>query len=714
MPGNHVLVCQGFYEHNCKTCIVEGKCIIIFFSYMALLTLNYGGRMEKTQEAHRVAEHEGLSYREAKRVVESNLFLDEYPRWNLGSPHQSVILHEMFLHAESWGCKEAECMCCRGHQSCVREPNSEEDQSALRLIGYHTSCKELRDVYYSIYSLNRVLGFPSCGEVKRMRVIQEILSSLQERLQRRTPSTEAKDVPEHDMGLIPLPTYEVALQDVHCKVIQTAANLQNDLDRLDSELWGRSWTRSPSITQNRMRSESRHRTRSQSQHRRWSRGWSKMWFESHHRTQMGSPHWEHPRGRSGEWVRTRSQDCHQGFSPNKWICSQDCAQGSQGQRVSFRMPEDEDSGTASQEPSIELPTKDLEQWLDHQVDQLGTTTWWGELQAVPSITDLHQFARKIQASFHVPEIQFWVCPDHGYSAPPAPKCLNRGAFLPEWLEYQDVHQRPKLLTEAYCQCLQHWAEKVSLPVSQEFWLLAESVRELCQAIGEFVTITKQDIMEGLEMEKPIDSHQPPPMTIFGQVLDSPTKGQEKTPTAMGIPQQNRMPMLRGRPSLFASSQLSNHSPGTPSLPVVPLTRVLAVRQSATLTRSFIDTTVEMETLEPAQLARKTSNDVATMGKMTLRVSSLNAGQIIQDDSTGAVYLDIIATSMGRIVIGSTKHKKKTSHRMDLHHHEHPWYLPLGEYKHLYICLLSRLAFLSTKIVKRSGVYSPVQGVCSRQ
>ena len=161
------------------------------------------------------------------------------------------------------------------------------------------------------------------------------------------------------------------------------------------------------------------------------------------------------------------------------------------------------------------------------------------------------------------------------------------------------------------------------------------------------------------------------MTIFGQVLDSPTKGREKTPTAMGIPQQNRMPMLQGRPSLFASSQLSNHSPGTPSLPAVPLTRVLAVRQSATPTLSFVNTTVEMEMLEPAQPDRKTSTDVATMGKMTSRVSSLNAGQIVQDDSTGAVYLDIIAASMGQMVIGSTEPKKKTSHRTDVRHHEHP-------------------------------------------
>ena len=80
MPENHVLVGQGFYERNCKTCIVEGKCIIIFFSYTALLTLNYGGKMEKTLEARHMAQQEGLSYREAEWVVESNLFLDEYPR----------------------------------------------------------------------------------------------------------------------------------------------------------------------------------------------------------------------------------------------------------------------------------------------------------------------------------------------------------------------------------------------------------------------------------------------------------------------------------------------------------------------------------------------------------------------------------------------------------------------------------------------------------
>ena len=74
--------------------------LLFSFSYPALLVLIYGDRMEKTQEARHMAEQMGLSYREAKQVVESDLFLDEYPRWDLGSPHWSVILHEMFLNAE--------------------------------------------------------------------------------------------------------------------------------------------------------------------------------------------------------------------------------------------------------------------------------------------------------------------------------------------------------------------------------------------------------------------------------------------------------------------------------------------------------------------------------------------------------------------------------------------------------------------------------------
>ena len=158
----------------------------------------------------------------------------------------------------------------------------------------------------------------------------------------------------------------------------------------------------------------------------------------------------------------------------------------------------------NREPSVEPPIKDLELWLDQQADQLGTPAWWEELKAIPGITDLCKFAQKIHASFCIPEIRSRVSPDQSYSAPSVPKCLNRGAFLPERLQYHGVQRRPKLLTETYCQCLQYWVEKVYLPISPEVCPLAESVRELCRAMGEFVTITTRDILEGLKMDRPAD------------------------------------------------------------------------------------------------------------------------------------------------------------------------------------------------------------------
>ena len=162
----------------------------------------------------------------------------------------------------------------------------------------------------------------------------------------------------------------------------------------------------------------------------------------------------------------------------------------------------------------ELSINDPELWLKHQVEQLGTPTWWEELEAVPGITDPHKFAQKICTSFYVPEVQSRMSPDQGYSAPLAPRSLNRGAFLPKKLEYQDVRWQPALLTIVYCRCLQHWVEKHNLLKSLDCHPLAKSVRELSQAMQEFVNITKGDILEDLEMEGPTGGHRPSSATIF--------------------------------------------------------------------------------------------------------------------------------------------------------------------------------------------------------
>ena len=119
-----------------------------------------------------------------------------------------------------------------------------------------------------------------------------------------------------------------------------------------------------------------------------------------------------------------------------------------------------------------------------------------------------------------------------YCASGPPQSLNRSAFLPERLTYQ-----PALLTIAYAQCLQHWAEKHNLPQNLDFHPWAESVRELQQTVREFVDINYQEIMQGLEVEKPETSHPQPKTTIFSWVLATPVDEQKtvKTPLVLSLP-----------------------------------------------------------------------------------------------------------------------------------------------------------------------------------
>ena len=50
--------------------------------------------------------------REAEQWMDAKLFLDEYTRWEIEGVHQSIILHEMFLHATEEGWKEPERFIC--------------------------------------------------------------------------------------------------------------------------------------------------------------------------------------------------------------------------------------------------------------------------------------------------------------------------------------------------------------------------------------------------------------------------------------------------------------------------------------------------------------------------------------------------------------------------------------------------------------------------
>ena len=99
---------------------------------------------------------------------------------------------------------------------------------------------EIREVYHSVYLLNRSPGFPSCGEMKQRRAIQDILSSLETQQQRWTyvAKTQNLGACRREWELDMPHSYEAALWAAHRKALETAKALQSDIDRLNNEQRG--------------------------------------------------------------------------------------------------------------------------------------------------------------------------------------------------------------------------------------------------------------------------------------------------------------------------------------------------------------------------------------------------------------------------------------------------------------------------------------------
>ena len=130
--------------------------------------------------------------------------------------------------------------------------------------------------------------------------------------------------------------------------------------------------------------------------------------------------------------------------------------------MTFREPEVEPNSKGSVEDSLLEPSvSELETWLEWQAQQLGTPAWWSELKAILGVKDPCKLTHKIQASSYIPEVRMRALLEQEYTVPPTPKCLNRNAFLPDELSYQDIQQQLILLTVAYARGLQYWVEKLS-------------------------------------------------------------------------------------------------------------------------------------------------------------------------------------------------------------------------------------------------------------
>ena len=123
--------------------------------------------------------------------------------------------------------------------------------------------------------------------------------------------------------------------------------------------------------------------------------------------------------------------------------------------------------------------------------------WWMELTAIPEVEDPWKLAWKIHTSFSIRTVRNKVNQGQGYTVPPAPTFLTWSVFLPEELSYQDMQQQPFLLTVAYAQGLQYWAERLNPPADPDFCPLLRSVLVLKERVKEHVIFPRQDVIQGL-------------------------------------------------------------------------------------------------------------------------------------------------------------------------------------------------------------------------
>ena len=280
------------------------------------------------------------------------------------------------------------------HQGCwqsLPRPDPEESLSAIWLLGYRTSQKEIQDLYHEVYLLRRSPSPMPCGPQLREEAIQDVLSLLMSQLQ----SLEGATLQEEDQYGAAAATYQPfsqpegqsrsrerrrqhdkALQEAreaHQQALEAAHWLELDIERL-SQGAGNVQCQYPHG-----HSGSHWQSKSPD---RWEM--SPSWCRPERHVTFcepevkpfsgGGPH-EEPRGHLPQaWMRrgvegllpTRRMEV-----PHPWEIPMAYLD------VKNRM------GDLS-EPSI----RNYEVWLNWWAHQLDTLHWWGELVAIPEVEDL--------------------------------------------------------------------------------------------------------------------------------------------------------------------------------------------------------------------------------------------------------------------------------------------------------------------------------------
>ena len=145
----------------------------LLYSYHELMVAKYGCK-KKSREAKRRSAEEWKPVWEIMRAVDVDLFLEAQEQWAKDSPHQLIILHEMFLHAAYKGWKEAEQVVCQGHQQHMPQLDPKVGIPTVQLVHPEIDREQLLELYLEVYKLHRLPSSPP-GEPAILEEISSVL-----------------------------------------------------------------------------------------------------------------------------------------------------------------------------------------------------------------------------------------------------------------------------------------------------------------------------------------------------------------------------------------------------------------------------------------------------------------------------------------------------------------------------------------------------------
>ena len=298
--------------------------------------------------------------------------------------------------------------------------------------------------------------------------------------------------------------------------------------------------------------------------------------------------------------------------------------------------------------------------------------------------DIEKLAQQVRASFKLPKCMHELDPKEApFHVPLAPPCLHQQRFMPPIISAfvcQDIWEIPTEKTATYAQALQYLAEQKNSPKKDQPRPLVESIAKLRRKVGFYLSFTDEEVFRGVDVpEEEENKHAAPTATA----IDTPgtTTAVETLPTqkatldytgwdtilypsqpviaAGEIPWPTTVPRVRRR--VLRNTRTIPFSPPTETPkasfpPRSPLpARALALVRPPTLPCGFTGVDACLRTPELVGVDQNMPVSAMAMG-MVLNpgMSSISSSWVVKDDKTGLVYLDMIAASIGRMVIGSTE------------------------------------------------------------